>query len=191
MATQVPVTQLPEASKPAHQQTPAKSAAVKSKKKLARRIEKDYSAIYRRSFQAVFLLLNVWIGTQFYFWVRQYEGGAGSVPVSRPAGVEGWLPIAGLMNLKYWVFSGEIPRVHPAAMFLLLTFLSMAFLFRKAFCSWLFRYDFRISLAGREAALRPELFSAALAGSAAARAEVPAAGILRLGHLHHVGNGHP
>ncbi len=137
MATQVPVTQLPEASKPAHQQTPAKSAAVKSKKKLARRIEKDYSAIYRRSFQAVFLLLNVWIGTQFYFWVRQYEGGAGSVPVSRPAGVEGWLPIAGLMNLKYWVFSGEIPRVHPAARFLLLTFLSMAFLFRKAFCSWL------------------------------------------------------
>jgi polyferredoxin len=41
------------------------------------------------------------------------------------------------MNLKYWLLSGEMPRVHPAAMFLLLTFLSMAFLFRKAFCGWL------------------------------------------------------
>ena len=109
----------------------------KTKKKLLRRVEKDCSALYRRGFQGAFLLLNLWIGTRFYFWVRQYEVGTGPFPVSRPAGVEGWLPIAGLMNLKYWLLSGEIPRVHPAAMFLLLAFLAMAFLFRKAFCSWL------------------------------------------------------
>jgi polyferredoxin len=41
------------------------------------------------------------------------------------------------MNLRYWFLSGQIPKVHPAAMFLLITFLSMAFLFCKAFCSWL------------------------------------------------------
>jgi polyferredoxin len=35
------------------------------------------------------------------------------------------------------LLSGDIPRVHPASMFLLLTFLTMAFRFRKAFCSWL------------------------------------------------------
>jgi polyferredoxin len=51
--------------------------------------------------------------------------------------VEGWLPIAGLMNLKYLFLSGHVPRVHPTALFLLLTFLATAFLFRKAFCSWL------------------------------------------------------
>ncbi|MBZ5574599.1 MAG: 4Fe-4S binding protein, partial [Acidobacteriia bacterium] len=30
-----------------------------------------------------------------------------------------------------------VPAIHPAAMFLLITFLAIAFLFRKAFCSWL------------------------------------------------------
>jgi polyferredoxin len=104
---------------------------------LIRRKGRDYSAIYRRSFQGAFLLLNLWIGTRFYSWVRQFEVGPAATPVARPAGVEGWLPIAGLMNLKYWLLSGEIPRVHPAAMFLLLAFLAIAFLFRKAFCSWL------------------------------------------------------
>jgi polyferredoxin len=109
----------------------------KPKKKLIRRVEKDRSAIYRRNFQGAFLLLNLWIGSQFYSWVRHFELGLGPSQVARPAGVEGWLPIAGLMNLKYWLLSGQIPLVHPAAMFLLLTFVSMSFVFRKAFCSWL------------------------------------------------------
>jgi polyferredoxin len=55
----------------------------------------------------------------------------------RPAGVEGYLPIAGMMNFKYWLLTGHVPALHPAAMFLLITFAAMAFLFRKAFCSWL------------------------------------------------------
>ena len=115
----------------------SKTVPSKTKKRLIRRIEKDRSAIYRRSFQGAFLLLNLWIGEQFYLWVRHFELGLRSADVARPAGVEGWLPIAGLMNLKYWLLSGQIPLVHPAAMFLLLTFLSMSFVFRKAFCSWL------------------------------------------------------
>jgi polyferredoxin len=115
------------------------SGVVRSKRvrnKLVRRLERDYSQILRRTFQIKFLLLNLWIGGAFYFWARSIEMGR-HVMVSRPAGVDGWLPIAGLMNLKYWIASGQLPRVHPAAMFLLITFLAMAFLFRKAFCSWL------------------------------------------------------
>jgi polyferredoxin len=57
--------------------------------------------------------------------------------MARPAGVEGWLPIAGLMNLKYWLSTGHLPATHPAALFLFVSFLAMAFLLRKAFCSWL------------------------------------------------------
>ena len=136
MATQASIQEFPEASNPLNSAKLPKPVAAKTKKKLLRRVEKDYSSIYRHAFQGAFLLLNLWIGARFYLWVRQYEVGSGAA-VARPAGVEGWLPIAGLMNLKYWVLSGEIPRVHPAAMFLLLTFLAMAFLFRKAFCSWL------------------------------------------------------
>lgn len=116
---------------------PVATPARKAKKKLVRRVAKDRSQLYRRSFQGAFLLLNLVIGAKFYFWVRQIETGAGVASLHRPPGVEGWLPIAGLMNLKYWFLSGQVPRVHPAAMFLLITFLSTAFLFRKAFCSWL------------------------------------------------------
>ena len=137
MATHAVAPTDPEVMKFPREPIKLKAVPPKRKKKLIRRLEKDHSALYRRSLQGAFLLLNLWIGTRFYFWVRQYEVGAGSFHVTRPAGVEGWLPIAGLMNLKYWLLSGRIPRVHPAAMFLLLTFLAMAFLFRKAFCSWL------------------------------------------------------
>jgi polyferredoxin len=136
MATQVPVPK--EFAAPPVATVPGASAKpVKAKKKLIRRTAVDRSQLYRRSFQGAFLLLNLWLGTKFYFWVRQFENGVATTNLHRPPGVEGWLPIAGLMNLKYWLLSGEIPRVHPAAMFLLLTFLAISFLFRKAFCSWL------------------------------------------------------
>ena len=109
----------------------------KPKKKLVRRTGRDYSQITRRSFQAAFLLLNLYLGTQFYFWVRQFETGGSATSVARPAGVEGWLPIAALMNLKYLLLTGHVPTLHPAGLFLLISFLAMSFLFRKAFCSWL------------------------------------------------------
>ena len=106
------------------------------KKKLVRRLAPDYSQNLRHTFQAAFLLLNLYLGATFYLWVRQFEGGA-RIVAARPPGVEGWLPIAGMMNFKYWLLAGNYPPVHPAAMFLLVTFVAIAFLFRKAFCSWL------------------------------------------------------
>ena len=108
-----------------------------AKKKLVRRRDRDYSQALRRGYQFAFLLMNVWLGGQFYLWVRHYETAGTSAYVSRPAGVEGWLPIAGMMNLKYFLVTRQVPELHPAAMFLLVTFVAMAFLFRKAFCSWL------------------------------------------------------
>jgi len=111
--------------------------AAKPRKRIERRRGRDYSQILRRSVQWAFLVLNVWIGVEFYLWVRYYETGGASVYVARPAGVEGWLPIASLMNLKYWVSTGEVPHIHPAGMFLLVAFLGISLLLRKAFCSWL------------------------------------------------------
>jgi polyferredoxin len=87
--------------------------------------------------QLSFLLLNVWIGVQFYLWVRHVETAGATLSVARPAGVEGWLPIVALMNLKYVVLTRHVPEVHPAAMFLLIAFLGMSIVFRKAFCGWL------------------------------------------------------
>ena len=107
------------------------------RKKLVRRASPDHSQTLRRIFQFAFLLLNVWLGGAFYFWVRHLETGTHERSMLRPAGVEGWLPIAGLMNLKYWLATGHLPTTHPAALFLLVSFLAIAFLLRKAFCSWL------------------------------------------------------
>jgi polyferredoxin len=107
------------------------------RKKLVRRFEPDRSQPLRRGFQAGFLFLNVWVGALFYVWVRGFETGVHDRAITRPAGVEGWLPIAGLMNVRYWVSTGHVPATHPAALFLFVSFLAIAFLFRKAFCSWL------------------------------------------------------
>jgi hypothetical protein len=106
-------------------------------KKLGTRARPEHSQALRRTFQMVFLLLNGWIGMQFYFFVRFYETAGQSVRASRPAGVEGWLPIASLMNLKALLLTGRLPRIHPAGTFLLLAFLASSWLFRKSFCGWL------------------------------------------------------
>jgi len=109
----------------------------KVSKRLVRRTAPDRSQTLRRGFQLTFLALNVWIGVQFYAFVRFYELGGRTPAVSRPPGVEGWLPIASLMNLKLLAETGEVPRLHPAGMFLLIAFLGIAWLLRKSFCSWL------------------------------------------------------
>ncbi len=106
------------------------------KKKLIRRIGRDHSQAIRRTVQTAFVVLNVYLGWQFLRFVHYFETGQG-VRVDRPAGIEGWLPIAALMNLKYAIQTQTIPSMHPAAMFLLVAFLAISVVFRKAFCSWL------------------------------------------------------
>jgi len=108
-----------------------------AKKKLVRRVEADRSQLVRRIVQFAFLALNLWVGFEFYAWVRFFESGGVTKYVERPAGVDGWLPIDALMNLKLALLTGSVPRVHPAGMFLLLAFLGVSLLFHKAFCSWL------------------------------------------------------
>jgi polyferredoxin len=77
------------------------------------------------------------VGIQFILWVRYFEHAGRTLKVGRPDGVEAWLPIAALMNLKALILTGEVPRVHGAGMFLLIAFLAISFLYRKAFCSWI------------------------------------------------------
>jgi polyferredoxin len=103
---------------------------------LVRRTQPDESQRWRRAIQLGFLALNIWIGVQFWLFVRQFEG-AGMQGWTRPAGIEGWLPIAGMMNSKYFVLTGEVPRLHPAAMVLFATFLGLSLAMRKSFCGWL------------------------------------------------------
>ena len=108
-----------------------------ARKKLIRRDDRDHSQPLRVTVQILFAILNLWIGVQFYLWVRWAESGGRAFEVSRPAGVEGWLPIEGLMQLKYFLITGKVPHVHAAGFFLFTSFLVISFVFRKAFCSWM------------------------------------------------------
>jgi polyferredoxin len=110
---------------------------VATKKVLIRRIVSDHSQRTRHIVQACFIALNAWLGIEFFLWVRSFELATPLAPAARPAGVDGWLPIAGLMNLKYFLVTGKFPAVHPAAMYLFVGFLLMSLLVKKAFCSWL------------------------------------------------------
>jgi polyferredoxin len=115
---------------------PSRSAGPR-RKKLIRRDDRDYSQPLRLGLQLMFLGLNIWIGTQFYNWVRWAESSGQTRMVERPAGVEGWLPIQGLMQCKYVLATGRLPQRHAASLFLFVAFVAISFLFRKSFCAWL------------------------------------------------------
>lgn len=92
---------------------------------------------WRRATQCLLLAINIYIGIAFYYWVRYYETNGAISLVSRPNGVEGWLPIAGLMNLKYAWETHELPSIHAASALLVAVFILISMLLKKAFCSWL------------------------------------------------------
>ncbi|HEX6944069.1 MAG TPA: 4Fe-4S binding protein [Gemmatimonadaceae bacterium] len=94
-----------------------------------RRIER-----MRLGVQLASLLVVVWIGFRFAAWVQSLE--AGQI-APRPAGVEGFLPISSLMSLRHWMASGELSRVHPAGLVILLLVIGTGLLLKKAFCSWI------------------------------------------------------
>ena len=111
--------------------------AGQKKKRIIRRIAPGRFQRARHMVQYAFAALNLWLGLQFYLWVRFYEHSGQGFAVSRPAGAEGWLPIAGLMNFKVFLLTGHVPAIHPAAMFLFMAFLAISLLVKKSFCSWL------------------------------------------------------
>ena len=95
------------------------------------------ASTWRKVVQITLLAINIYIGITFYYWVRYYETGGATFHLPRPGGIEGWLPIAGLMNLKYTIETGGLPPIHAAAMFLLVSFIIISLLLKKSFCSWL------------------------------------------------------
>jgi polyferredoxin len=89
----------------------------------------------RHGAQALLTAVVLLIGWQFVRWVDGLE--AGRIVGSRPPGVEGFLPISGLLSLRHLAVTGEISPVHPAALVLLLLIVGVSLLLKKSFCSWL------------------------------------------------------
>ncbi len=95
------------------------------------------ASTWRKVVQITLLAINIYIGITFYYWVRYYETGGATFYLPRPGGIEGWLPIAGLMNLKYTLETGSFPAIHAASMFLLVSFIIISLFLKKSFCSWM------------------------------------------------------
>ena len=105
-------------------------------RRILRRMRED-SQFLRSSVQFVFLMLCIWIGVEFYLFVRGAQSGGVESFHSRPPGVEGFLPISALISLKYWLETGIINAIHPSGLFILLAILAIGLFLKKAFCSWL------------------------------------------------------
>lgn len=91
--------------------------------------------LLRRLVQFGFLTTIILIGVQFCIFVYQLEAGSEHI-ISRPPGVDGFLPISSLMALKYWLMSGDFPMMHPSGLLIFIFILSTALFLKRGFCSW-------------------------------------------------------
>ncbi len=91
---------------------------------------------YRLYSQLLFVIICLWIGVEFYFFIQFLESGTGT-QFYRPAGVEAFLPISALMSIYYFMLTGTIHPAHPAGFFILLGVIGVSLVFGKSFCSWI------------------------------------------------------
>ncbi len=91
--------------------------------------------LYRKIVQYFFLATVFLIGIKFTIFVSQLASG-NSPTVTRPPGIEAFLPISSLISLKYWLVGGVFNQVHPSGLIILLMALATAILLKRGFCSW-------------------------------------------------------
>jgi polyferredoxin len=100
------------------------------------RMQND-SQFLRSTVQYSFILLCIWIGVEFYLFMKWGQSVGAESFHQRPPGVEGFLPISALISFKYWIQTGIINEIHPSGLFILFAILGVSILLKKAFCSWL------------------------------------------------------
>ena len=96
----------------------------------------DRSYRLRLLVQAGFAFVCVLLGLQFARFTRAAVAGDLPLP-TRPPGVEGFLPISGMMGLLDWLYQGTLNQIHPAATMLFVIIVVVALVARKSFCSWI------------------------------------------------------
>lgn len=90
---------------------------------------------FRPLIQWAFLAWCLLAGVRFGLWLQGIiDPSFPSFP--RPGSVEGFLPVAALVSLKFLLTSGVFDPIHPAGLTLFLTFAGMSALARRSFCSF-------------------------------------------------------
>ena len=98
--------------------------------------ERTYVRYLRYAVQAGFVLLTLFIGYRFYQFVLHFEV-PGRPFAQRPAAVDAFLPIGGLMAFKYFLFTGLVDPVHPAGFILFVAIVGVSLVMKKGFCGWI------------------------------------------------------
>lgn len=96
-----------------------------------------YMQPLRISVQVGFLLFMVWLGVCFYQFVQSVSAGITTSMAVRPDGIDGFLPISGLLGTASWIKNGTINTIHPAAVVVFVSVLMVSLLLRRSFCSWI------------------------------------------------------
>ncbi len=114
-----------------------KSGASKVSKKKRKSSSWMTSLRFRWISQISFFILTIYVGWMFYLFVRYCETGGATVYVTRPPGVEAFLPIGAFMGLKYFLGTGKVDPLHPAGFVIFASILVTSILFQRGFCSWI------------------------------------------------------
>jgi len=87
--------------------------------------------------QCAFLGFMIWLGFRFYRFVQAVSFDLTGAVVVRPDGIDGFLPISGLLGAASWAKGDGINSIHPAAVIIFLTVILVSLLLRRSFCSWI------------------------------------------------------
>ncbi|MDP4161425.1 MAG: 4Fe-4S binding protein [Bacillota bacterium] len=93
-------------------------------------------ASFRHVVQFLFAIIVMYIGVTFVLFLNQLVNNP-SASLSRPAGVEAFLPISALVGLKAWLSTGKFDPVHPAGLVIFLLAIIVSLFFKRTFCSWI------------------------------------------------------
>lgn len=98
--------------------------------------QRKYIRFLRYAIQFGFLALTIFIGYRFYLFVRHFES-PGNPFVERPPSVDAFLPIGGLMALKYFLLTGIVDPMHPSGFVMFVAILGVSLAMKKGFCGWI------------------------------------------------------
>lgn len=104
----------------------------------------------RRIVQLIFFVSSIYLGFMFVRFLNAVK--SGNFDVTKPGGVEAFLPISALAALKRFIATGNYDWVHPAGLSLFIIFIVISFLFRRSFCGYVCPVGFvseMVSLIGR------------------------------------------
>ena len=90
----------------------------------------------RHIVQILFAAVVLDIGITFMVFIKQLANSSITF-ISRPAGVEAFLPISALVGLKAWIATGKFDPIHPAGLVIFLAAIILSLLLKRTFCSWI------------------------------------------------------